>query len=57
VNHVVDNSFVPLFSNLGFGLLGQGLAFSQNASFEEWMKNNIFDPLEMYDSGFQLTRE
>jgi len=45
------------YSNLGFGLLGQGLAFSQNASFEEWMKNNIFDPLEMYDSGFQLTRE
>lgn len=57
VNHVADNSFVPFFSNLGFGLLGQGLAFSQNASFEEWMKNNIFDPLEMYDSGFQLTRE
>ncbi|KAL9966146.1 hypothetical protein ACROYT_G024171 [Oculina patagonica] len=45
------------YSNLGFGLLGQGLALSQNTSYEDWMQKNIFDPLEMNDSGFKLTPE
>lgn len=43
------------YSNLGFGLLGQGLAISQNTSYEDWTQKNIFDPLEMHDSGFKLT--
>lgn len=42
-------------SNLGFGLLGQGLALSQNVSYEEWMQKSVFDPLGMHDSGFKLT--
>jgi len=45
------------YSNLGFALLGQGLAFSQNTSYEEWTQRNIFDPLKMHDSGFKLTPE
>ncbi|XP_068716319.1 putative beta-lactamase-like 1 [Montipora foliosa] len=45
------------YSNLGFGLLGQGLAASQNSSYDIWMKENIFDPLEMNNSGFKLTPE
>lgn len=43
------------YSNLGFGLLGQGLALSQNVSYEEWMQKSVFDPLGMHDSGFKLT--
>ena len=46
-----------LLSNLGFGLLGQGLAASQNSSYDIWMKKNVFDPLEMKNSGFKLIPE
>lgn len=52
--HVHGGFGLVMRSNLGFGLLGQGLAASQNSSYDIWMKKNVFDPLEMKNSGFKL---
>ncbi|KAK3750421.1 hypothetical protein QZH41_016981 [Actinostola sp. cb2023] len=44
----------PSYSNLGFGLLGRGLVSLYNTTYEEWMKEYLFNPLGLNDSTFEL---
>jgi len=45
------------YSNLGMGLLGEVLARKAGKSYEKMLKERIFHPLEMNNSGIQLGPE
>ncbi|XP_065828848.1 putative beta-lactamase-like 1 [Oscarella lobularis] len=46
---------VPSYSNLGFALLGNGLAAYLNTTFEDYVQKNILEPLNMGQTGFTFT--
>ncbi len=45
--------FTMAYSNLGYGLLGELIARVSGLSYEDYIRQNIFLPLEMNDSGFE----
>ena len=48
----------PSYSNLGYALLGRLLTENLlNETFENWTKENIFKPLGMANTGFEITEE
>lgn len=48
----------PSYSNLGYALLGRLLTENLlNQTFESWTITNIIKPLEMKDTGFEITPE
>ena len=44
------------YSNLGYILLGYIIERMTNMSFEQYCQDNIFKPLEMYNSSFNLSK-
>jgi len=44
------------YSNVGFILLGYIIERMTNQSYEEYVYNNILEPLEMYNSSFDLSK-
>ena len=40
------------YSNIGYDILGEVIAKASGQSFETWMKENLFEPLEMTESTF-----
>ncbi|XP_048579153.1 putative beta-lactamase-like 1 [Nematostella vectensis] len=55
LSQVVRAGSKPYYSNLGAGLLGQGIASWLNSSYDAIMENIIFRPLQLNDSTFHLT--
>jgi CubicO group peptidase (beta-lactamase class C family) len=45
------------YSNLGIGLLGHALAYSQGMTYEAILKERVLDPLGMTDTAITLTPE
>ena len=45
------------YSNLGFGLLGHAASLVAGQKYEDYVQQHILRPLEMNDSGFELTDE
>lgn len=45
---------VSSYSNLGFGLLGFLVETVSGVPFAEYVQKNLFEPLEMFESGFYL---
>ena len=50
---------MPSYSNLGYALLGRLLTENllQNQTFESWVRERILKPLNMTNTGFQITEE
>lgn len=50
---------MPSYSNLGYALLGRLLSENllENQTFEEWVIERILKPLNMTDSGFNITQK
>ena len=49
---------MPSYSNLGYALLGRLLTERVlNTTFETWIQEEILRPLEMKDTGFEITSE
>lgn len=45
------------YSNLGFGLLGEVLAISQNREYEDLLRENVLVPLGLRSTSISLTQE
>jgi len=43
------------YANIGFGILGYLVEQISGQSFEDYCREHIFDPLEMYNTSFRLT--
>jgi CubicO group peptidase (beta-lactamase class C family) len=43
------------YSNIGYGLLGLAMSRAANKPFDKLIKELVFDPLKMTNSGFELT--
>jgi CubicO group peptidase (beta-lactamase class C family) len=42
------------YSNLGVAFVGQTVARAANTTYEQWMQDNVFDPIGMSSSGFSF---
>jgi CubicO group peptidase (beta-lactamase class C family) len=55
----VWNSYPPgedmYYANIGYGVLGYLVEIISGQTFEECCRENIFEPLEMHNTSFQLT--
>lgn len=52
----------PHYSNIGFSLLGHcceraAKNFDGNMTYEQWLKENVFTPLEMNSTGFDYPED
>ena len=57
-NLVMEPWTTASYSNLGYALLGRLLTENLlNKTFECWVKEEILDPLGMYNTGFQITND
>jgi len=57
-NLVMEPWTTPSYSNLGYALLGRLLTENLlNKTFECWVKEEILDPLGMYNTGFEITSD
>ena len=45
------------YSNIGYGLLGLAMSRAADKPFDKLIKEFVFDPLQMTNSGFELTNE
>ncbi|XP_029190057.2 LOW QUALITY PROTEIN: putative beta-lactamase-like 1 [Acropora millepora] len=56
---VLPPGTMPSYSNLGYALLGRLLSQNllENQTFEEWVIERILKPLNMTDSGFNITQK
>jgi CubicO group peptidase (beta-lactamase class C family) len=46
-----------VYTNMGYILLGKVIEAASDASYETFLRENIFDPLQMANSGFEPNRE
>lgn len=55
---VIEPWTTPSYSNLGYALLGRLLTENLlNKTFECWAKEEILDPLGMFNTGFEITND
>ena len=55
---VIEPWTTPSYSNLGYALLGRLLTENLlNKTFECWVKEEILYPLEMFNTGFEITSD
>ena len=55
---VIEPWTTPSYSNLGYALLGRLLTENLlNKTFECWVKEQILDPLGMFNTGFEITSD
>ncbi len=53
---IVPPDTIPIYSNLGFDILGHTLATINNVSYEDLIDKTIINPLGLTDTGVNITR-
>jgi len=57
MKQIYPTDTMPIYTNLGFSLLGHVLEEIAGVKYEDYIQENILDPLGMTNTGFNFTQE